>query len=69
MKLTLIAKKKNHSQAKSKDMLHIDNIIEEYTDLEIINDDILFIHGEVKVNSKFYPVNRHTVNALGISER
>jgi hypothetical protein len=63
LKITALYKEKNLSIIKSKDIAHMNNIIEEYIDLDIINDDILFINGKIEINSKKYsvPVNHLSV--------
>ena len=48
----------------------MDNIIEEFIDLNLINDDILFVNGKVEIKEKRHtvPVNFKTVQSLAFNE-
>ena len=54
---------------KSKDISHLDNIIEEYISLDIINNEILFedVNNFCPEISRKYPVNHDNVERLSIN--
>lgn len=51
-KLAQMYKQKNHQYISSKNILHMDNIIEEYINLDIINEEILFQENDFEKNLK-----------------
>lgn len=77
MKVTALYKEKFHNVIKSRDIAHLDTIIEEYLNLDEINNQLLF--GDKNSPSKdtkdkdkqqeVYPVNHSTVTSLAYNQR
>ena len=65
LKVTALYKEKFHNIIKSKDIAHLDTIIEEYLSLDDINNDLLF--SESNLSSKKYPVNYTSIFSLAFN--
>lgn len=72
MKVTALYKERFHNIIKSRDIAHLDTIIEEYLNLDEINNRLLFGgKGSMgnQVKQETYPVNHITVTSLAYNQR